>query len=641
MPQSRQLAAIMFTDIVGYTALMGNDEQKAFIILNKNRALQKPIIEQYNGRWIKELGDGVMASFNTVSDAVNAAIKIQETCDASKDFLLRIGIHLGEVVFENDDVFGDGVNIASRIQAIANPGCIYISESVHHNISNKKDILTKFVKEEILKNVKEAVRIYEVITLLTTHTYSEIIEPLKKVPQKSIAVLPFANMSSDPEQEFFSDGISEEIINMLAQVPGLKVAGRTSAFSFKGKNQDLRFIGEQLNVNHILEGSVRKSGNKLRVTAQLIKVADGYHIWSEKYDCELEDIFDIQDKISLAILNAIKIKLFGAEKEAVLKRYTNNAEAYQLYLQGRFHYNRWAGAAGYNKAIEYYNEALLIEPDYVLAYSGLASCYLNLWFFSHLPPDQSLPKMKEATILSLQLDDEIAESHLSVARMKFWYEWDFEGADREFNRAIELNPNHAEAHEQYSMFLGITQRKNEALVQARKALELDPFSLMNNWGAGWTYWMIGDCTNMQEQGKKLVELEPHFYGGHLILGTEHWTMGRYEEALAELNLAVELNNGSFTLSWLGCLLGIIGEQGKAKEVLKKMLDKSLKETVGNYDMAIVYAGLNEKELTFKWLEKGIEQHDGMMVFLKHWALLVPWFNANPDMDELLKKIGLR
>ena len=223
-------------------------------------------------------------------------------------------------------------------------------------MANKKGFATKFVKEETLKNVKEPVKIYEV--MMTDNSVNPGESQRKDVHQNSIAVLPFANMSSDPEQEFFSDGISEEIINMLAQVPGLKVAGRTSSFTFKGKNQDLRTIGELLNVNLILEGSVRKSGNRLRITAQLINVADGYHLWSEKYDQQLEDIFDIQDEISLAILNAIKIKLFGAAKEALFKRYTDNPEAYQLYLQGRFYYNRWAGADGYKKTIEYYNEAI-------------------------------------------------------------------------------------------------------------------------------------------------------------------------------------------------------------------------------------------------------------------------------------------
>lgn len=221
MSKSRQLAAIMFTDIVGYTALMGSDEHKAFDLLNKNRQLQRPIIEEFNGRWIKEMGDGVMASFHTVSDAVNAAVKIQERCNAAKDFQLRIGIHQGEVVFEHDDIFGDAVNIAARIQSVAGPGCIFISETAHHNVANKSEIKSQYVSEEKLKNVSQPVRIYQVL-----FAGSEVVVAKKlitPVAEHSIAVLPFLNMSSDPEQEFFSDGISETLINMLAQVPRMKV----------------------------------------------------------------------------------------------------------------------------------------------------------------------------------------------------------------------------------------------------------------------------------------------------------------------------------------------------------------------------------------------------------------------------------
>ncbi len=347
MSSTRQLAAIMFTDIVGYTALMGNDEQKAFELLDKNRQLQKPIIEQFNGRWIKELGDGVMASFNTVSDAVNAAIKIQQKCNAAKEFQLRIGIHLGEVIFENDDVFGDGVNIASRIQAIANPGSIYISEIVYKSISNRLEFLTKFVKEEKLKNVKEPVKIYQLIAegvmqhqlnigqkiipkpkvllisiivvalliagyflknFFTTQKSNQNINTSEAI-DKSIAVLPFVNMSDDKEQEYFSDGLSEELLNLLAKVPELKVIGRTSSFAFKGKNEDLRSIAQKLGVAHLLEGSVRKDGNKIRVTAQLIKANDGSQLWRDSYDRDLKSIFQLQDEIAKIVVQQLKLKL--------------------------------------------------------------------------------------------------------------------------------------------------------------------------------------------------------------------------------------------------------------------------------------------------------------------------------------------
>ncbi|MEO6686738.1 MAG: AraC family transcriptional regulator, partial [Dyadobacter sp.] len=255
----------------------------------------------------------------------------------------------------------------------------------------------------------------------------------------SIAVLPFLNLSNDPEQEYFSDGVTEEIINVLSHVPDLQIAGRTSSFTFKGKNQDIRLIGEQLNVNHILEGSIRKSGNKLRITANLIKVEDGYHIWSEKYDRELIDIFDIQDEIALAILKEIKIQLLGSEEGTPFKRYTNNPEAYQLYLHGRFYHNKFAGADEFNKAIVYFQSAIELEPTYAIAYAGIASCYLNMWFYRLLPAANALPLMKKATEQALELDNSIAESYLALARMQMLYEWDFVNASATFKKALELN----------------------------------------------------------------------------------------------------------------------------------------------------------------------------------------------------------
>src|SRR5688572_20832772 len=350
MPQSRQLAAIMFTDIVGYTALMGEDEQKAFELLRKKGQIQQPAIERFGGKWIKEIGDAVLASFFTVTDAVQCAISVQQSCNNIPDLKLRIGIHLGEVVFENNDVFGDGVNIASRLQALAPVGCIWISEAVYNTIVNKKNIQAKFVREEMLKNVKGPMRIYEVLPSTTSgltssgsnltvseQQFSLNKATVKTIPEKSIAVLPFVNMSNDPEQEYFSDGMAEEILTSLSHLKDLKVAGRTSSFQFKGKNIDLQEVGEKLHVRTVLEGSVRKQGNRLRITAQLINVEDGYHIWSEKYDRNMDDIFAIQDEIALAITEQLKITLLEKEREKITKPSTHNAEAYELYLKARFY----------------------------------------------------------------------------------------------------------------------------------------------------------------------------------------------------------------------------------------------------------------------------------------------------------------
>lgn len=636
--QSRQLAAIMFTDIVGYTALMGNDEKKAFNLLKTNRDIQKPIIAEHNGRWIKELGDGTMMSFTTVSDAVNAAVKIMDACKKTHEFQLRIGIHLGEVVFENEDVFGDGVNIASRIQTVAKPGCIYVSESVHHNVFNKKEISTKFISEETLKNVKDPVRIYEVMMENSSSQPTE--NQPKNIHERSIAVLPFTNMSSDPEQEFFSDGISEEIINMLTQVQELKVAGRTSSFSFKGKNLDLRIMGEQLNVNLILEGSIRKSGNKLRITAQLVKVSDGYHLWSGKFDRELEDIFDIQDEISLAILNSIKIKLFGAEKDAVLKRNTDNTEAFQLYLQGRFYFNKWSGASGFNKAIDFFRAAIAIESEYALAYTGLASCYLNLWFFSHVPPEQSLPELTRSAKLSLELDDQLAESHLAVARMKMYCDWDLTGAEVSFLKALEINPKIAELHEQYAYCLGLSGNYADAIKFARSAIELDPFSLMNNFHLGSILWMAGEHENGIKQGKKLIELEPRFWGGHCVLGANLMALRRFGEAMPELELAVKRNYSVFNLYYWGVGLALTGEKEKAREVLEKMEILRSTQSMGNFEIGFVYAALGESDTAFRYFEKAVSNHEGNVLFFKYNI----WYHTNLKQDtrtkQLMHEIGL-
>ena len=428
MTQSRQLAAIMFTDIVGYTALMGEDEQKAFELLRKNRQLQKPLIEQNNGRWIKELGDGVLASFNTVSDAVNTAIKIQEACNVSKEFLLRIGIHHGEVVFEDDDIFGDAVNIASRLQTLAPIGAIWISESIQNTLSNKKEFKTKFVGAELLKNVKEPVRIYEVITSITEKDQSKTSVPEKgkgqTTPQKSIAVLPFVDMSSTHDQEYLGDGLAEEILNSLVHLKDLKVAGRTSSFQFKGSRVDLREVGEKLGVGTVLEGSVRKQGNRLRVTAQLINVADGFHLWSERFDREMDDIFAIQDEIALAITGQLKITLLEKDRERITKTSTQNAEAYEMYLKARFYmYRRGRSIL---KGLEFAKQAIQIDPGYALAYSSYADANTLAAAYNFTSGKKVIKDVKQAAETAITLDDSLGESYFSLAYYYVCFEWNWE-----------------------------------------------------------------------------------------------------------------------------------------------------------------------------------------------------------------------
>lgn len=635
MPQSRQLAAIMFTDIVGFTALMGSDEQKTLEILEKNRQIHKPIISEHNGRWIKELGDGVLASFDNVSNAVNAAIKIMESCNAVNEYQLSMGIHLSEVVFENDDVFGDGVNIAARIESASPPGCILISESVHRNLANKKGIQTRFVKEADLKNVSHAIRLYQVLTEGDNLLISE--EKVVSLVENSIAVLPFVNMSSDPEQEYFSDGISEEIINMLAQEAGLKVIGRTSSFAFKGKNMDLKLIGDQLNVSHILEGSVRKSGNKLRITAQLIKVADGFHLYSEKFDRQLEDIFDIQDEISIAILKATKTILLGIDKAPVLKKYTDNVESYQLYLKARYHYNQFTPDA-FAKAVDYLNEAIKIEPQYAIAYAGLSWCYLNMWYYGWLPPEQSLPQMLQAANQAIKLDDQIAESYLALGRDKLFHEYNIKGAQRELNKALAINANSAECHIQLGHCAALLGNYAQAQRHTKIADSLDPFSLMNLFIISVIQWAVGDLDQMEKYAKRLIDLEPNFFGGPLILAVYSNCLEQYEEAIRLCELSIKLSYDAMGLEWLGISYGLKGDKSRARKVIETMKKLEGIERSGNSYIGTVYMAIGELETGYQYYAKAIENCEGNMLFVKY--LLRDLGIKDPKTKVMLDKIGV-
>jgi adenylate cyclase len=378
----------------------------------------------------------------------------------------------------------------------------------------------------------------------------------------------------------------------------------------------------------------------LRITAQLITVTDGYHLWSGKFDRELEDIFDLQDEISLAILDAIKIKLFGAAKKAVLKKYTDNPVAYQLYLQGRFYYNLWSGADTFNKAIDYFRAAIKKEPDYALAYSGIATCYFYLWFLNFLPPEKCLPPMKQAAQRSLELDNEIAESHLAMGYLKMYYEWDFTLAASEFKKALELNPNIAEAHEQFAMCLGLSGNYAEALKHATIAYNLDPLSLFINFQVPVIFWMAGDYDRVMEYGRSLIELNPDFYGGYLLVAAGLLGLKRYREAVPEIEKAIHQHYGCITLNRLGLVYGLMGEKDKAMNVLEKMINLMNTQWAGNCDIGIVYMALGDFSKAFEYFEKAIEKHEGIMLLLKYNLRYCPEIEQDLRTKELLERIGL-
>lgn len=617
MPQSRQLAAIMFTDIVGYTKLMGEDEQNAFELLQENRNLQKPIIEKFSGRWIKELGDGVMASFTTVSDAINAAINIQQVCNISQRFQLRIGINLGEVVFENEDMFGDGVNIASRIQAIAIPGGIYISESVHHNISNKKNIITQFVKTVRLKNVKEDVRIYQVVgeNIVCGNIISE--SQINISSEQSIAVLPFINMSNDPEKEYFSEGIAEEILNSLAHVNDLKVAGRSSSFQFKGKNISIREIGEKLKVQNVLEGSVRKQGNQLRITVQLINAANEFHLWSERYDREMDDIFIIQDEIALAVTEKLKITLREQEKTNINKKPSTNHEAYDLYMKGRFHLNR--RGQGLKKALEYFQLALEKDPLLTLAYTGMAETYCLLSMYCVIPPHAGIPKARQFAEKAIQLKSSYAEAYTSLAFISAFYDWNWKEAKNRFHRLFMINDNYVPAHYWYCYYLSYVERKvDESINAAKKAAELlEPLVPLSHHVLSVMYINARQFEEGMKASKMSIELDANFFLGYTGLGLCFAGLNQYKDAIKAFKTAVLLSNRvPLKLAELCWAYFLSGNKAEVKKIAEELILRSQTEYISPLIMSCISYYSNNTENAFKYLEQAFEQHDTTLACIK-------------------------
>lgn len=431
----------------------------------------------------------------------------------------------------------------------------------------------------------------------------------------SIAVLPFVNISADEENEYFCEGLAEELLNALSKIDELKVAARTSAFSFKGKNLSVGAIGEKLGVHTVLEGSVRKSGGRLRISVQLVNAADGFHLWSERYDREMQDIFELQDEITLSIIEALKVELLGEAKELVLRHYTDNAEAYELYLKGRFHHYKYT-AEGWRQAIEFFEMALAKEPEYAPAYAGMSSSLGCLSFFGFRPAERSIPQSRAAAIGALTIDPDLAEAHLSLALIIFFFDWDWVKAEEEFKLAIKLDPNNAEALSFYAIFLGAEGRFDEALECGRHSLEIDPLSPLINMNVGWTYFSAGLFDKAYVQIQKMKEIGPEFYGAYWLSGAVHLSEGNYDEAVVELEKAVEHGGRQIVLSDLGSAYGLAGRKEKAGEILSRLMENRARDYVPAICIARIYCRLGDREKTTEWLETAFKERNGEMVFLK-------------------------
>jgi serine/threonine-protein kinase len=455
----------------------------------------------------------------------------------------------------------------------------------------------------------------------------------------SIAVLPFVNLSADPENEYFCDGMVEELIDALAKVEDLRVVSRSSSFQFKGTSHNIREIGEQLNVSHVLEGSVRKAANRIRVTAQLISVSDDYHLWSEKYDRELEDVFAIQDEITEQIVEQLKIKLVGERSARFVKPSTQNVEAYTLYLKGRFYWNKRT-EEGIKRGIECFQQAIETDPGYAVAYAGLADSYNVLAITGSEPPSQCFSRAKAAATKALELDDKLAEAHTSLALARMCHDWDWPGAEHAFQRAIELNPKYATAHQWYAEYLAATKRFDEALAEIERALDLDPLSLMAITAVGIVFFYARQYEQAIEPLQRALEMDPHFPPALRVLGWVYEQKAMNEEAIEEYRKAVTSSGGNVSmLADLGRAYAVVGRKDEAQKILDELLRLSTQRYVSPYEPALVYTGMGEMDRALEKLKEACEERYWLMMNLN---VHPTWDSLRSDsrFTELLRRMGL-
>ncbi len=614
------MSAIFFADMVGYTLLMQENEQKAKLLRDQHRLVLQEESVAHGGTILQYYGDGTLCVFDSSIEAVKCAIDIQTRLSKEPKVPLRIGIHIGDVVHDDEGIYGDGVNVASRIESLSVAGSVLVSERVVEDVKSHPSIEFKNMGVFQLKNVRKPTGVFAIGNQPLVVPVSSQLKGKGEQKTKSVAVLPFVNMSTSKENEYFSDGITEELLNALTKVKGLQVTARTSSFAFKGKNIDIRDIGQQLNVEHILEGSVRKSGNKVRITAQLITTADGYHQWSQTFDRNLDDIFELQDELAHTIAHQLREKL-GAEDvdQQPIGGTTKDPESYSLYLKGNYYWNKWS-PDNIKKAIELYDKAIEKEPDFSLAHSGRAGCYVFLGITGNYPADLAFPRAKLSAEKAMELDPQDDKSLLTMAMFKFMYEKNTDSARRYFENALELNPNNSVTRQYYAMFLSTVGQQEQALKEVELAHQLDPLSLSILGTQGNAFLIFKMYEKAEVVFQSMLDMDPTFRTALEGLGWVNVQMKKWDKALKYFLKFQELTGSPLKgMSGLGYVYARTGQLQKAQECLDKLDQRSRedKETNLNIDYAVVYLGFKNWERTFLHIEKAIEANMGGMFLSVH------------------------
>jgi TolB-like protein/Tfp pilus assembly protein PilF len=645
----------LFTDIEGSTRLWETQREAMAQALPRHDALLRQCIESRGGHIFKTAGDAFCAAFDTAASAVEAALAAQQTLGRERwpeaaVIRSRMALHTGAAEMRDGDYFGPPLNQVARILAVGHGGQTLLSEITHDLCRDRLPAETtlKSLGEHNLRDLARRETVFQLCHPSLPQAFPPLKTLLAPIDENvpSIAVLPFADLSAEKDQEYFTDGLAEELLNVLSKVSGLRVASRTSAFSFKHKDVDIPTIAQKLNVATILEGSMRKSGKRVRITAQLIQVATDSHLWSETYDRELDDIFAVQGEIAQSVVKELRSALMGekrdasasaaakAEVQAATKDRGWNAEAYRLYLHGRFFEDR-VSREDAAKALAYYHQAVETDPEYALAWAGLSRIYSDKGGYSwDMDINEAFTKAREAAERALQLAPDLAEAHAAMGQIRRLYDWDWKGADACFKRALELSPGDARAVREAGVLARLLGRADEAMALVRRAAVLDPLSGTSHLAVARSCFFVDFLDEAEAEAKKAIELNPSGALTHFWLGLIHLHQGRPAEAL---DVIQREPHPTFRLLGLSCLHHDCGRPAESEAALQELIEKD--SAAGAYQIALGYAYRGEKEPAFEWLERAYVQRDPGVGSIK----LSPPFRfmySDPRWQVFLEKMGL-
>jgi adenylate cyclase len=637
----RRLAAIMFTDLAGYTALTQRNEALAMQLLEEHRRIVRPFFPKHNGREIKTIGDAFLVEFASALEATRCAFDIQQSMNEmnsarppERTVLVRIGVHLGDVIHSQNDVYGDAVNIASRVEPLASPGGICVSEQVYVQIKNKFEFPLSSIGKRNLKNVGEPVEVFRVILPWEKKSESEL-----SLEKSRIAILPFANMSPDPGDEYFADGMTEELIDRLAQVKSLKVIARTSVMKYKGSQKGVLEVGKELGIGSLIEGSVRKAGNRVRVTVQLINAGTEEHLWSSHYDKDLDDIFAVQSEIAEKVAGELKTQLLDSEKRTLEKKPTESTEAYSNFLQGRELY-REESEASLRQALGLFEKAIELDPRFARAYVGVAECHELLGTIGYEPYDVTHSTVKASLTRAIELDPDLPEAHASLSEM-FFNEDDLPSMEAEARTALELNPSLPDPYSMLSELAANNGDVEEMVRLNEAAYRLDPIRPRFIFALGTAYLWTGREEEALELWKKTEPLAPvQTYRGM----TEYYIInGDLEKAKEFLAKAEKLEPTNPRITWMdGFIAALEGDREKALLIIRKIEDAKMGPIAFNY-IGFVYHALGDFDSYFDCMNKALEAHTIIMSILLYSPLLA---KARADLrykqlvDRLRRQTGL-